>query len=313
MKDLVFYILTILIWGSTWIGIKLQLGVVDPMVSVSYRFLLASMLLLLWCVVKGTDLHFSLRSHLFMALQGALLFGFNYLLFYLAELQLTSGLAAVVFSTIVLMNMLNGALFLNKPIDKRVGIGGIIGLTGIVMVFKPEIQAFSITKGGFVGVLLSLIATLLASLGNIVSAYNQENHLPVVQSNAIGMGYGGMIMLICALTLGKTFSFDPSPSYVFSLLYLSIFGSIIAFGCYLSLVGSIGADRAAYATLLFPVVALIISTVWEGYQWSWSAGFGVILILCGNLWVIKKKQGPTRKKGGFSDVWRKVVCAKSSS
>lgn len=290
MKDLMFYLLTILIWGSTWIGIKLQLGVVDPMVSVSYRFLLASSLLLLWCVLAGKDLRFSLRSHKFMALQGALLFGFNYLLFYLAELELASGLAAVLFSTIVLMNILNGALFLAKPIDKRVGIGGFIGLAGIVLVFWQEIEAFSFSSGEMKNIMLCLVATLLASLGNIVSAYNQENELPIVQTNAIGMCYGGLIMCVCAILAGKTFTIDFSPSYMISLFYLSVFGSIIAFGCYLSLVGSIGADRAAYATLLFPVVALFISTVWEGYIWTWSAGFGVILILYGNLWIIKKKQ-----------------------
>lgn len=291
MKDLIFYILTILIWGSTWIGIKLQLGVVDPMVSVSYRFILASILLLLWCVLQGKDLRFSLRSHLFMVLQGALLFGFNYLLFYLAELQLASGLAAVLFSTIVLMNILNGALFLAKPIDKRVGIGAFIGLAGIILVFRPEIEAFSITSVGIQNIVLCLAATFLASLGNIVSAYNQEHDLPIVQTNAIGMCYGGLIMCVCALCLGKTFTIDFSATYIISLFYLSVFGSIIAFGCYLSLVGSIGPDRAAYTTLLFPVVALAISTVWEGYQWTWSAGFGVLLILYGNLWIIRKKQG----------------------
>ncbi len=293
MKDLCFYFLTVLIWGSSWIGIKFQLGVVDPMVSVSYRFLLASILLLLWCVLKGKDLRFSFRSHVFIALQGALLFGFNYLFVYLVEQQLTSGLVAVLFSTIVLMNILNGSLFLGKPIDKRVGIGGIIGLFGIVLLFKPEIEVFSFSGGEIQSIMLCIVATFLASLGNIVSAYNQEHQLPIVQTNAIGMGYGGLIMFVCALLAGKTFTIDLSPPYIISLFYLTVFGSIIAFGCYLSLIGSIGADRAAYVTLLFPVVALIISTVWEGFQWTWSGGGGVLLILYGNLWIIRKKQERT--------------------
>lgn len=293
MRNILFYLLTVLIWGSSWIGIKFQLDSVDPMVSVAYRFALASVLLLAWCMLRGLNLRYSKRAHVFMALQGGLLFGFNYLFFYIAELRITSGLAAVMFSTILIMNILNGALFLRKPIDKKVVIGGIFGLIGITLVFKPEIQSFSFESEAIQGILLCLIATFSASLGNIVSAYNQEHKLPIIQTNAIGMGYGAAIMFLCAIVSGKTFSFDFSTSYIVSLLFLAIFASIIAFGCYLSLVGEIGPDRAAYATLLFPIVALLISTVWEGYEWTGSAITGFVLILCGNLFILKRKKGKT--------------------
>lgn len=296
MKNFLFYLFTVLIWGSTWIGIKLQLGIVDPMVSVTYRFALAAILLLLWCWIRGMKMRFTLKEHGYMLMQGMLLFGFNYLMFYEASLYLTSGLTAVIFSTVVIMNIINGAIFLGSRVDNRVVFGGGIGLVGMGLVFGPEISGFSLESQGVLGILLGLGATLLASLGNITSARNQKNGLPIVQTNAYGMTYGAIAMGIVSLACQKQFLFDPSFAYVGSLLFLVIFGSIIAFGCYLSLVGNIGADRAAYTTLLFPLVALVISTIWEGYQWTPSSLAGVGLILLGNFSIIYKK---TKTKGTF--------------
>lgn len=296
MKNFLFYLFTVLIWGSTWIGIKLQLGIVDPMVSVTYRFALAAILLLLWCWIRGMKMRFTLKEHGYMLMQGLLLFGFNYLMFYEASLYLTSGLTAVIFSTVVVMNIINGAIFLGSSVDNRVVLGGGIGLVGMGLVFGPEISGFSLESHGVLGILLGLGATLLASLGNITSARNQKNGLPIVQTNAYGMTYGAIAMGIVSLVCQKQFLFDPSFVYVGSLLFLVVFGSIIAFGCYLSLVGNIGADRAAYATLLFPLVALVISTIWEGYQWTPSSLAGVGLIVLGNFSIIYKK---TKTKGKF--------------
>ncbi len=308
MKNFFFYIMTVLIWGSTWIGIKLQLGTVDPMVSVGYRFALAALLLLLWCRMRDLPMLFTRKDHLFIALQGTFLFCFNYLLFYLAELHLTSGLAAVIFSTILLMNMVNGAIFLKTPLDIRVIAGGILGLSGIVLVFLPELTSFSLSSAKVRGILLCILATYFASLGNILSARNQKNHLPIIQTNGFGMAYGAVIMLALAFCTGKTFQFVQTFEYLGSLIYLSIFGTIIAFGCYLALIGNIGADRAAYATLLFPLVALAISTFWEGYEWTGSALFGVGLILCGNLLMIRRKrqqQSINRSHHFFQQLGRK--------
>jgi drug/metabolite transporter (DMT)-like permease len=309
MKNLFFYIITVLIWGSTWIGIKLQLGIVDPMVSVGYRFALAALLLLLWCRLRNLPMLFTRKDHLFIALQGTFLFCFNYLLFYLAELHLTSGLAAVIFSTILLMNMINGAIFLKTPLDIRVIAGGILGLSGIVLVFLPELTSFSFSSDKVRGILLCILATYLASVGNILSARNQKKHLPIIQTNGFGMAYGAVIMLALAFFTGKTFQFVQTFEYLGSLIYLSIFGTIIAFGCYLALIGNIGADRAAYATLLFPLVALAISTFWEGYKWTGSALFGVGLILCGNLLMIqrKKQQQSINESYHFFRPWHKKV------
>ena len=290
MANILFYTITILIWGSTWLGIKFQLGVVDPALSVAYRFALAALILFVWCLVRRLPLQFSRGEHFYIAMQGIFLFSVNYLLFYLAELQITSGLAAVVFSTIVVMNLLNGRLFLGTPIELKVLVGGALGMVGLVLLFWPEMAAVNFSGPVLSGILLCFAATYLASLGNIISARNQRRKLPVVQTNAFGMAYGSLCMALVVIISGTPLTIDLTAPYLISLAYLALFGSVIAFGCYLSLVGRIGPGRAAYATLLFPVVALALSTIWEDYQWSLPAVSGILLILCGNYLALAKKK-----------------------
>jgi drug/metabolite transporter (DMT)-like permease len=290
MKNLLLYSTTVLIWGSTWLVITFQLGTVDPTLSVAYRFTLASLLLLAFAMLRKINLRFTARQHVFFGLQGALLFSLNYLLVYLAELRLTSGLVAVVFSMLVFLNILIGALFLGTPVRLNVVVGAIIGLLGISLVFLPELSAFSLQDRGFVGLLLGLGGTLFASMGNIVAARNQREGLPVIQTNAFGMGYGAILMFAIALITGTPFRFETTLTYIASLVYLALFGSVIAFGAYLTLLGRIGADRAAYNSLLFPLVALGISTLFEGYRWSMPALVGVFLVLAGNFLVLSRRR-----------------------
>ena len=287
-QNLLLYVVTILIWGSSWLAIKFQLGVVDPMVSVAYRFLLASGISWIYCRYSGLQLSFRLRDHGFMFLQGVSLFALNYWLFYISELTLTSGLAAVIFSTIVVMNMLNGAIFLKNRLELRVVIGAVLGLSGIILVFWPEVSDFETGSENLFAATLAVLATFLASLGNIASARNQREGIPVVQSNTYGMTYGALLMLVLAWSTGREFNFELTVSYVSSLVFLSVFASIIAFWSYLTLLGRVGVERAAYATLIFPLVALGISTIFEGYQWSAYAVIGIVLILGGNLLILKR-------------------------
>jgi drug/metabolite transporter (DMT)-like permease len=291
MKNLSLYVITVLVWGSTWIAIKYQLGSVDPMVSVIYRFGLAAILLVLFCKIRGLSLKFSVKEHFFMAILGVFLFSLNYWLVYLSEVYLTSGLVAVIFSSIVFFNIANGAIFLGTPLERRMMLGALAGIIGILFIFMPEIQSFHLADEGMLGIVLGFASVLLASFGNIVSARNTQNNIPVIQANAIGMGYGTLVLVLIALFLGKDFTFSFSIPYVGSLVFLSIFGSIIAFGSYLTLVGSIGADKASYAIMVVPVVALIISSVAEGYIWNFSGGIGLILVLGGNFWALRKKPG----------------------
>ena len=280
---------TVIIWGTTWLGIKFQLGSVDPMISVLYRFIVAALTLAVYCHLRGLNMRFRLKDHIFMALQGLVLFSVNYWLIYLAEVHVTSGLVAVIFSSIVFMNMINGAVFLNSPIRSNVVMGGGIGITGIVLVFWPQLVSFSLSDKTALGLILSIVSTYMASLGNIISARHQKYNLPIIQTNAYGMGYGAGIMGVIAIVLGKPFGFEMSSLYIGSLFYLSFFGTIIGFGCYLKLIGKIGADRAAYATMLFPIVALGISTVYEGYQWAAHNMIGMAVVLIGNWLVLNKR------------------------
>lgn len=292
--NLVLYLITVLIWGTTWIAIKFQLGTVAPELSLVYRFGLASGLLIIYCTLRKYKLKYTPKQHLLMALQGLLLFSANYYLVYLATQYLTSGLIAVVFSSIVLTNIAFNALLFKKPVNQKVLLGALVGLIGITLVFLPEILAFDLTRAGSRGLVLAIFSTLISSLGNMASAWNQSKGLPVVQTNAISMTYGTLFLAAFALLHGVPIHFEASASYLISLLYLALFGSVIAFGTYLTLLGRIGADRAAYVTILFPIIALAISTLFEGYHWQPNAIIGIVLVLVGNLIVLEyKKQAKT--------------------
>lgn len=282
MHNSFLYIITVLIWGSTWLAITFQLGVVEPEVSVAYRFFLASLLIFAYSFWRKLPLRFKARDHAFMALQGALLFSINYVLVYVAEQSVPSGLVAVIFSSMIILNALFGALFLKRPIRRRVLLGAFVGIAGLGFIFWPEIAAVSLGDATLVGLLLVVVSSVSASLGNIVSARNQEEHIPVIQTNAYGMLYGSIFTGLLALTRGADFNFDASFPYVASLLYLALFGSVIAFGSYLTLLGRTGADRAAYIMILFPVIALLLSAVFEGFSMSFIQFVGVGLILLGN-------------------------------
>jgi drug/metabolite transporter (DMT)-like permease len=289
MNNYFLYVFTILIWGSTWLAIKFQLGHVDPMISVTYRFTLAALLLLAYCKVMGLKLAFTRGEHLFMALQGLLLFSFNYWLVYLAEVSLTSGLVAVIFSMIIFMNILNGRWLLGSPMSPPMMFGALTGISGLALIFWPEISSFTLSDLNLRSFLFGFAGAYMASLGNILSARNQKHRIPVVQTNAFGMAYGALALLIFSALAGKPFRFELSFSYIGSLFYLAVLGSIVAFGFYLTLLGRIGADRAAYVTLLIPVVALCMSTLFEGYRWSAQAFTGLGLVLAGNVMVLRER------------------------
>jgi len=288
MKNLILYVIPAIIWGSTWLAITFQLGVVDPLVSVFYRFLLAAIILFIYCSMIKMNLKYNAKQHLFMALQGVFLFGINYWLVYLAEVNLKSGLVAVVFCTIIFLNIFNGLIFLKSKIRLNVVTSALIGFAGIILVFKDELLNFNFSSEKSSALILAFLSVITASIGNILSAYNQKNKLPVVQTNAYGMLYGALLMLLLVFITNTPLSFDPSFRYISSLIYLAVFGSIIAFYSYLTLLGKIGADRAAYVTLVFPIIALLLSTFFEEYTWSLFALLGVVLITAGNFLMLKK-------------------------
>lgn len=290
-SNYLLFIIPALIWGSTWYIIKYQLGTVDPIVSVSYRFGLAGILLLGYSKVRKLPLSFTKEQHFFIALQGILLFGTNYWLVYISELYLSSGLVAVAFSTLIFLNIFFGALFLGDKIKKNIIIGAVFGLLGTILIYQSEFRRINFTQDQIKGLLFCIASITFASLGNITSSHNQRKFkLPVIQTNGFGMVYGSIAMLLIAILTGKQITIDTSVSYLFSLGYLTIFGSIIAFTGYLTLIGRVGASKAAYTIVIIPVIALTISTIFEGYSPDIYAFIGMALIIFGNVLALKNKK-----------------------
>ena len=286
------YAVTVAIWGSSWYGIKEQVGIVAPTVSIAYRFLLAAAMLFLFCVVTRRSLRFPARAHAWMALQGLFLFCGNYILFYYSAMHLVSGLLAVCFSTMSLMNVVNAALFLRQRIDRNAALAALVGLVGIALTFYPKFAEQGERADALLGLELSMLATLFASFGNIISLKLKSLSIPVVQSNTIGMSYGAFFCFVFSLATGAAFNFDPRPGYWMTLIGLALFASVIGFGCYLSLVQKIGAGRAGYSAVMFPIVALTLSTLLEGYRWTPLAAVGVVLVLSGNLILLLRRPVP---------------------
>ena len=289
MNNLGLYLAAVLIWGSTWFAITFQLGKVPPEVSVAYRFALASTMLFLWCGARGLRLVFSWREHLWMALEGALLFGLNYVCVYLAEGQISSGLVAVIFSLIVFFNIAGTRVFFGTPLKAATLLGAALGVGGVALVFLPEIGRASERGSAGLGLAYAVVATISASFGNLVAARNQRRGLPVVQINTFGMLYGAAFVALYACAAGRPFVGDGSAGYLLSLGYLALFGSVLAFGAYLTLVGRIGADRAGYTGAAIPIVALLLSTFFEGLRWQLSTVLGIALCLAGNVLVLRRR------------------------
>ena len=290
MSNSLLYIVTVLIWGSTWIAINFQLGTVVPEASVAYRFGLAAILLFIYCQFKKLPLAMSKSQHLRLAVFGMSLFGLNYFLLYQAQQHINSAMTCIAFSMLTLINLFNARFWYGNPITPQIALGSIIGLLGVVTLFWPEVQELSLTDATALGFALCLLGTLSASTGNMISIKNQKSNMPIVQSNAWGMLYGCLFMTLLTLVQGKSFSFEFSFGYISSLLYLSIFGSVIAFGCYLSLMTKIGPHKTSYVNVLFPAIAVLLSTLFEGFEWHSYTVVGMACIFGGNLIVMIKPQ-----------------------
>jgi drug/metabolite transporter (DMT)-like permease len=288
MESPALFAIATFIWGSTWLAITYQLGAVAPEASVVYRFALAAVLLAAWCAVTGRSLRFSLAQHRWLAAQGTFLFGFNYLGVYLSERYVASGLVAVLFSLIVFFNLIGARVFFGVPVNRRTLVAATLGVAGIVLLFWPELSARS--TDALLGVGFAIVATLFASMGNLIATRNQRHGLPLLPSVAWGMGYGALVIAIVALIEGTPWTFEATLSYVLSLVYLAVFGSIVAFGAYLTLLGKIGPGRAGYVGVAVPVVALLLSTIFEHYEWTLAGIVGAGLCVAGNLLVLMRQR-----------------------
>lgn len=289
-SSLLLFLLPSFIWGTTWLVIKFQLGVVAPEASVAWRFALASALLLVGCALRGVPLRFPAADHLRLALLGLLLFGLNYVLVYLAEGSLTSGLVAVLFSFIVFWNLLGARVFFGTPAPRAVVGGALLGVAGVCLLFWPEVASLRPGAGQALGVLYAVLGTLVASAGNLWSQRLFARGLGVVPATAWAMGYASLQVLAWCSLRGVPLAFDARPAYVLSLLYLALFGSVVAFVSYLTLLQRIGSGRSGYTAAVIPVVAMLASTLFEGYRWSGPALFGLGLVLAGTVLVLRAKE-----------------------
>jgi len=277
------YSLVVMIWGTTWIAIGMQQGAVSVPVSIFWRFAIACGLMLLILGLSRRLRPIALKDHLYCVLQGACVFGFNFFCFYHASAWINTGLESVIFSMAVLFNTFNSFLFFGKKPSPRIIPAALLGIAGVIALFWHELVSSSLSPSLLYGIGLSLLGTFGFSLGNMISVRHQQRHLDMLSTNSYAMLYGTLIMGILGLIRGDSFMPEMTLRYLGALFYLAIFGSVIAFGVYFSLVARMGPSKAAYSTLLFPLVALSLSTLYEGYVWHFNAIIGLVMILAGNM------------------------------
>ena len=254
-----------------------------------YRFLLASLLVFAYCAWRRLPLGYTRREHGWMALMGILMFGVSYIFVYYAEQHVVSGLVAVGYSASPLLGMLGMRAFFGTPMTRKVMLGSVLGIVGISLIFWPEIGA-SQGPGDFsAGATYTVLAVLLSSFGSLVAHRNYEHHLPLWQSLAWGMLYGALFSLAWGLAGGQRLDFEPTAGYVLSLLYLTVFGSILAFASYLTLLKRIGAARSGYIGVMTPIVALVISAAFESFRWHALTWFGIAVSVAGNVVILRGK------------------------
>ena len=288
--NIFLFLFVVFCWSPTWYVIKFQLGIVDPILSVAYRFFIAALILFFFTIITKRKMSFRLEDHFWFFLLGINLFSLNYILFYIANLYLISGIVAVCFSALIFMNILNERIFFQIKATYKTYLASMIGLLGLFVIFNKEIIGFTYSNKIHYGILLGIIATYFASLGNIISLRNSKNNLPIISTLSYAMLYGSIFTFIISVILNKEIIFDISFSYITSLLFLSFVGSVLGFTLYLKLIERIGAGRAGYIGAILPVVALIISTYFENLVWNQSIILGLFLLILGAVLVIHQKQ-----------------------
>ena len=285
----ILYAVCLLIWGTTWYAIEFQLGVVPAEWSLFYRFAIASTILFAISRFKGEILNLTKQQHLLTAGTGVPLFGIGYILTYQGAQFLTSGLVAVIFSLMSFLAILNTRIFLKAKIEPPVIFAAVIGVIGLGLIFLPEVTEISLADATFAGILVCLVAVIFTSIGNLVASLPQSKRIPLFAFNAWGMGYGSVFLLCYALLFGEPIAFDARLPYIASLFYLAIPGTVIAFSIFIWLIGKIGIAKAAYIAVLVPLVALTVSTIFEGFIWTTEAKVGLALVMAGNIAMAKKK------------------------
>lgn len=284
--DYTLYATVVILWGAAWLPLRLQLGVVSPEVSAVWRFLLGGLIVFAWLIAVKGKVRFPLEDHVRFMILGATMFSFNFVSAYYAGFHLNGGLLAILFSLMAVVNPIYAALLGRGGLNKRIVAGAVIGVIGVALLFGPKIVAIDGQAGTLTGVLLMLLSVFIFSTGNMFSAAFQARGLPVLSANAWSMLYGTVFIALFALAKGQPFIVEWTSKYVLSILFLAIAGTAIGFFAYVTLIGRIGTGRTGYVTVLMPLVALVLSTFFEGYVWTIYAFLGVALVMIGNAIVL---------------------------
>jgi drug/metabolite transporter (DMT)-like permease len=288
LTNLQLFLSAVAIWGTTWLGITFQLGRVAPEASVFYRFLLASFLLFAYCATRRIRLGYSPREHLWIAVQGIAMFGVSYVFVYYAEQHVVSGLVAIGYSASPLLGMVGQRVCFGTPMTARMTAGSLMGIAGITLVFWPEFVRLGMGKDVVLGATYTVLAVLISTVGSLMAHGNREARWPLWSTMAWGMLYGALSALAFAFGAGESLTFEPSATYIGSLLYLAVLGSIVAFACYLTLLNRIGIARSGYVGVMTPIVALVVSSFFEGFQWRALTVVGIAISVAGNVLVLRR-------------------------
>ncbi len=284
--ELLLYSMVVFGWSTSWLPLKWQLGVVAPEVSLLWRFVIAATVMFVISIYLRQSLMFHWRTHLRLALLGLCIFSTNFAFFYHGGKGVASGLLAVVFSSASLVNVLMTAVLgRSRPRIAHL-LAAMVGLTGVVCLFWPELQ---LSNTALTSLALCLIGTLFFCTGNMVSAACQKRGIPIFASASWGMLYGACYLALFSFISNHEFTIEPTAKYVLGLVWLALVSSVMTFAAYLSLIGRIGPSRAGYATVIFPVFALLISTVFESYTWSSLAFIGLGLVIFGNVIMLRAR------------------------
>lgn len=292
MQVMICYALTVIIWGLTWTAIHIQVGVAPVALSVFYRFVIAAASALIILRALNRLPSMNLKQHGWLVLQGLMLFSVNFLLIYHAAEHMTSGLLAVLFSMTSLFNAFNGWLWFRQRPTPRVYPAALLGILGVALLFWQDLVKGDATWSS---ILFALAGTFWFSTGNLVTVRVRAANIPLLAGNSWAMFYGALVLGAWCLIQGVHWQLPASSDFWWATLFLAIPGSIIAFATYLTVIKTLGADKAGYATVLFPIVALSVSTWLEGFVWTTPAVAGAILAIVGNLvlfWPVRRRGAP---------------------
>ena len=275
------------IWGTTWYAITLQLGTVETIASIVWRFGLASALLFSGCLIARLPLRLTRAQHLAALGQGVFAFSISYSFTYASEGLVASAIVAVTFASLTFINLVLFRVLVGQKAAAASWGGAVLGLVGVAVLSGGEVLGAGFDQRAALGVGLALIATTASAFGNFFAWKGQQHGSQAIPATAWAMAYGTGLLVIYGLATGVEFTIDPNITYVGSLLYLSVFGSVIAFGLYFTIARMIGYALASYVSALTPPVAMLVSVLFEGAHFGWSALVGLLLVLSGQALMIR--------------------------